>query len=543
MSTGLATTYETLIGSRNSAANPVLLAALSTTNAAVYDGALKAMIGRRNKTGHLAVLQRWHQLSDEQREYLQEGRGRMSGALRDAVLSENDQLFDNACEIVENFKEFDLVSTLVTLAENQKSKHAEAATVLVLRLVQILSEMAHGPRDYEDRRDPESLCRFVLEALERSVERFRKHRRTELIEAFVILGGPTSSVLRGILDDLRHPCYQTVINTLTNSQSYGVIELLLRTLQSELALLNVLNVISKRDDPKFVTRFLEFACKSLSGKKAAKTAKNLSRIRSFAWMQKGERGYDSFDEQDQAHCIKLVANSGVKPDEFLDLVESILKQGEPAGRWAACEALASMPGDRGNQLVLNALDDFDANVQAAATRQIRDRHVPGAMGILMKQIDSSHEAVRLAASEALSEFSFANFLAGFEGLQDDARRTSGALVKKVDAKTVPSILAEMEVKSRKRRLRAVEISEVMEVVPQVVEGLLLLLEDEDHMVRAASADTLQFCPTAEVQEALRQAANDRSSSVQNAAKTSLAVFDKVAPLGCAGLTAQAGGQR
>ena len=539
MTTGLATTFDSLVASRNSAANPVLLAALNNSDTSISDGALQAIVARRNKAGHLAVLERWHQLSAKQREFLQEGRGRMSGALRDAVLSEDDQLFANACELVEHFKEFDLVSTLVTLAENQKNKHAAHATELILRLVQQLSEMVHGARDYEDRRDPESLCRFVLESLERSVERYRTHKRTELIEAFVILGGPSSSVLRQILDEPHHPCYLTVINTLTSSQSTGVIELLLLSLQSELTSLNLLNVISKRDDPKFVGLFLEFADQEIT----AKVAKNLHRIRSFAWLQAGERGYDSFDEKNQARCIKLVAASGVKPDEFLDLLESILKRGEPAARWAACEALASIPGDRGNTLVLNAVEDTDADVQAAATRQIRDRHVPGAMAILLKQIDSPHEAVRAATCEALSEFSFANFLAGFEGLHDDSRRTTGALVKKVDPQTVSSLLAEMEEQSRKRRLRAVEMAEVMELVPQVVEGLLLLLEDEDHMVRAASADTLQFCPTAEVQNALRQAANDRSSSVQNAAKSSLATFDELASSNKIGVMASTEGQR
>ncbi len=539
MTTGLATTFETLVASRNYAANPMLLAALEISDSEVYDCALKAIIARRNKAGHLAALQRWHQLSAKQREFLQEGRGRMSGALRDAVLSEDDQLFTNACELVEQFKEFDLVSTLVTLAENQKSKHAEAATELVLRLVQQLSEMVHGPRDYQDRRDPQALCRFVLESLERSVERYRTHKRTELIEAFVVLGGPTSSVMCQILDEPHHPCYLTVINTLTNSQSTGVIELLLRSLQGEFAPLNILNVISKRDDPKFVALFLEFANQEIS----SKTAKNLRRIRSFAWLQRGAKGYDSFDAQDQARCIKLVAVSGVNPDELLDLLESILKQGEPAARWAACDALAAIPGDRGNQLVHDAISDPDPKVQASATRQIRDRHVPGAMALLLRQIDSPHEVVREATCEALSEFSFANFLAGFEGLQDEARYTTGALVKKVDPETVPSILSEMEEKSRKRRLRAIEMADVMELVPQLAEGLLLLLEDEDHLVRAAAADALQFSPTAEVQEALRKAANDRSGAVQNAAKSSLEVFDVLATKGGTGMAASTGGQR
>ncbi len=523
MTTGLATTFEILAASRNDATNTVLLTALERTDGEVYEGTLKAIIARRSKKGHLAVLQRWHRLSSQQREYLQEGRGRMSGALRDAVLNEDGQLFANACELVEHFKEFDLVSTLVTLAENQKSKHAEAATELVLRLVGQLSEMVYGKRDYEDRRDPQSLCRFVLESLERSVERFRTHKRSELIEAFVILGGPSNNTLRQILDDPHHPCYLTVINVMTNSQCTGVLKFLLQSLQNEHASLNVLNVISKRDDSKFVNLLLDYTSEEIS----AKMAKNLSRINSFAWLRMGQRGYDSFDERDQIRCIKLVAASGVKPDAFLDLLDSILHFGEPTARWVACDALASIPGDRGNHLVLNAIEDRDPNVQAAATRQIRDRHVPGAMALLLEKINSPHEAVRQATCEALPEFSFANFLAGFEGLNDDVRRTTGSLVKRVDPETVPGILAEMKLKARNRRLRAVEMAEIMELVPEVFEGLLTLLEDDDHVIRAAAADALQFCPTAQVQEALRYAANDKNCSVQEAAKGSLATFDKL----------------
>jgi len=524
LTTGIATTFETLAASRNDAANPVLLAALESSDAAVYDSTLKALIARRNKAGHLAVLKRWHKLSAEQREFLQEGRGRMSGALRDAVLSDDDQLFSNACELVEQFGEFDLASTLVTLAENQKSPHAEAATDLVLRLVQQLSELVHGPRDYQDRRNPEVLCRSVLDSLERSVERFRSHNRSELIEAFVILGGPSSNLLRQILDEPHHACYLTVINTMTKSKSIGVIQLLLRSLQSDFTSLNILNVISKRSDPAFVSQLLTLTDQELPGK----VVKNLGRIRSFAWLQPGQEGYASFTPQDQARCIQLVSVSGVKPDEFLDLLENILKRGEPTARWVACEALANIPGDRGNHLVLDAIKDIDPQVQAAATRQIRDRHIHGAMAILLKQIESPHTEVRSATREALSEFSFANFLTGFESLHDDARRITGTLVKKVDTETAAGILAEMEAPSRKRRLRAIEIADILELVPEVSAGILTLLEeDNDHLIRAAAAEVLQFCPTAEVQTALRQATHDRSGAVQNAAKSSLNTFDKM----------------
>ena len=527
MTTGLATTFESLIASRNDAATHALLAALESTDAMAYDGVLKSLIARRSKAGHLAVLQRWHNLSALQREFLQEGRGRMSGAMRDAVLTDDPQLFANACELVEQFSEFDLVPTLVTLAENQKSKHAQIATELVLRLVDRLSEMVHGPRDYNDRRDPESLRRFVLESLERSVERFRTHKRPELIEAFVVLGGPSCGALREILEDPRHVCYLTVIDALTHSTSPGVIQFLLQSLQCEFASLNILNVISKRSDPKFVSMLFDFVSQEIS----AKTAKNLGRIHSFNWLKQGNEGYTRFDEQDQARCIQLVSISGVKPDEFMDLLEDILKRGSVAGRMAACDALATLPGDRGNHLVLDSISDTDPQVQALATGQLRDRHVPGAMAILLKQIDSDHDVVRQATRESLSEFSFANFLAGYDALQDAARQSTGALVQKVDLETVPGLTKEMESPARTRRMRAIEMTDLMGLVPQLAEPITLLLEDKDHLVRASAADALQFCPTDEVREALLHATTDPSGAVQNAAKGSLAILAEPANLG------------
>ena len=135
MTTGLETTIEVLSQSRNEAVGAALFTGLGSNDEAVYDGVLRALLARRKKSGHLEVLKRWHKLTALQRELVQEAKGRMSGALRDAVLSEDEQLFANACQAVDDFSEYDLISTLVTLAENQNSNHAKAATALVQNLV------------------------------------------------------------------------------------------------------------------------------------------------------------------------------------------------------------------------------------------------------------------------------------------------------------------------------------------------------------------------------------------------------------------------
>jgi HEAT repeat protein len=188
---------------------------------------------------------------------------------------------------------------------------------------------------------------------------------------------------------------------------------------------------------------------------------------------------------------------------------------------AACEALGPIPGQRSNDLVLAALADDDADVQAAATRQLRERHIPGTMARLIDLVSSPHAAVQAAARESLSEFTFGRYLGCYETLDDEARRQTGILVALVDVSSCEELRREMSSPVRRRRLRGIEIAETMGVTARVADALMERLDDEDHMVRAAAADALSECSAMDVRDALLAALGDRSYAVQNAARNSL----------------------
>lgn len=520
MTAPLQTTFEVLSTSRNDAAVPVLISALQSEENAIYQSALKALVARRNRAGHFALVSRWHELSEEHRELVREGRGKMSAALRDGILSDDGQTFNNSCELVEEFGEFDLISTLITLAENKTHKHSSHATILVTRLANRLSEMVHGHRDKRDRRNPSIIRRRILESLEQSVQRFRTHNRSELIEAFVVLGGSSSGLLRAIIEDPRHACYLTVIHALSTSDGSAVVELLLGFLKSDHVSQASLTIISKRSDKAFVEQLLQF----VGNDPPRKLKRNLARIRSFAWLQAVDWNIEQLDEADQERCAVLLSASGLEQDQLLETLERLLKQGQPLGRVAACQALTTLKGDGPGRLVREALADPDPGVQAAATRQLREHRVTDSLGLLLKLVDSPHKLVRDAACESLDEFSLENYLKQFDELKEDTRQSNGKLVAKIDQDFVGKLSAELESPSRKNRLRAIEVAEATGMVKPMSEALIDRLADKDHLVRAAAADVLQLCPTAEVQQALRQATLDRSPAVQNAARIALAAF-------------------
>jgi HEAT repeat protein len=199
---------------------------------------------------------------------------------------------------------------------------------------------------------------------------------------------------------------------------------------------------------------------------------------------------------------------------------------------AACLALEPITGARSNELVLAALSDPDGDVQATATRQLRSRHIPGTLAKLIELVASPHEAVQTAARESLAEFSFENFMARYETLDDDTRRTTGTLVALIDVSALDQLKQEMASLVRRRRLRAIEVAEVMGVTARVADALVERLDDEDHMVRAAAAGALGDCSAMDVRDALVAAMGDRSHAVVSAARDSLRNlgFDELAAL-------------
>jgi len=167
---------------------------------------------------------------------------------------------------------------------------------------------------------------------------------------------------------------------------------------------------------------------------------------------------------------------------------------------------------------------------------IRRRGIPGALARLIDRLDDPHPAVRSAAQESLGEFTFQNFLKTFPTLDDEGRRSTGELVKRVDPQVASQLAAELGSRVRRRRLRALAIAQLLDLSRQVEGCLLDLVHDEDHVVRAEAAACLGQCRSPESRDALLAALDDRSLTVREAAQRSLDQRGEPAPGPLAGLS-------
>lgn len=514
---GLQRTLSVLTETKNEAALGILIPALDSSDQTIQENALRVIIARRSLVGQREVLRRLHRGGERWRQIIGDGHGHLTQAMRDAVLGADAQMCANACDGILWFREYDLMQSLITAAEDDANENAGLAAKTLLALADLLYEQLSGPRDYSDRRDPQLVRAHVLTSLENSVRRFNKHNRTEIMTAFLTLAGRDNAVLKQILIDPLHSVYLAVVDELLHQERTGVMRLLLSYLDDPHSPSAAMGVLARRSDRKFI----QLVLRKIGFEPSAVANANLKRVESIPWLRGKMEILDQLDEAGQHSALKMLLASSVKRTDAFKVVEYLLAKGTVGGRRMAAEALSQFHGAEANAAALRALADQDPRVQAVAVSQLRSRGIPGALSRLLAFVDSPYEIVRKAASESLGEFDYDRYVSAFDLLEDDVRRSTGLLVRKINPHAISSLCEELSNQSRTKRLRAIAMAIAMEAVPQLEEPILARLQDEDHLVRVEAARALGACDTPAVRIALRDALHDRSVAVQEAAETSL----------------------
>ena len=521
-SQGLKTTFGLLSKTGNEAAVRALVAALDSPHQTIRDGALVAILKRRSPAGHREVIRRLHTFDRHWMDLLREHRGRMRQAPRDAILDADPQVCANGCRAALWLREYDLMPTLLNALEDPANPNADLVAETLRELVEQLHEELSDPGGEVDHRATRLFRDHVVSALESSLGRFARHQRREVVEAFVLLASRDNAVLKQVLQSAHHAAFVTVVDVLSKGTGGGIVRLLLGFLDDPHAPSAALSVIAKRSDLKFIRYLL----RKIGRDPSLLSAQNLKRIRAVGWLQTGPSLLEQLDEAAQHGVVRLVMASGIPRLQAFNTIEHLMLHGKREGRRAASAALAEFQGAAANALALRALEDEDPQVQANILSQLRRRGIPGVLPRMVEMLDSRHAVVRQAARKSLSEFTFARFLGAFDMLDEEVRRSTGALVKKVDPETVPRLRAELESRVRTRRLRGLTIARTLDLVEPLEARIIDLLGDRDHLVRAEAALALAGCASESSRQALREAESDRSETVQRAVQSSLSQLEQ-----------------
>lgn len=521
---GLQTTCQILTNTRNRAVGPVVLSGIRSSVPEVRAAILRAAVRRRDALTHTHLVRHFLELDDVDRAILCDAHRAMphhaAPVLRKAVLDGDKILCANACAIIVAAGDFDLFPTLVKAAENKKHPQPDDVLATMSGLVDILyhelAQWAAGIRD--GGRDPSFVRHPVLAALEQSLNRYAQHQRTEILDAFLLLAPVDNATFLKILRDRHHACHAPMVKALSTSQDSGLIERLVDLLRDTEAPAAALEVIAQRDDQQFLNILLH----ELKPPAPLRVLHNMKRLRHVAWLESHRELLLEQDGRAQAVAVDLATSSDISRDALFQLLAFLLRSGLAEGRRASCHALAKFDDEKANQLVRAALEDPDAGVQAAAVRQLRSRRVPDALKRLVALLDAPSVEVRDAARTSLSEFNFVRYRAMFDLLDDEAARSTGMLVHKVDYSASHKLLEELTSPSISTRLRAIEMAVAMAATDDLQPQLMELAHHENVAVRKEAVTALGCCIGSQGIKTLEAATRDANGSVAEAARQSLA---------------------
>jgi len=514
VSVGIEKTLRLLSKTKNESATEVLVSALDSLHKSVSEGSLRALMDRRTLAAEIALVQLWDQLPEVGKAAIKDKPGRIAQGLRDAILSKDEQTCVNGCAALLDVEEYDLLPALVTAAEDRNNPQSGRTADTVLQAAKNLAK--HSKQD-RNQKASEVVRNKASVALEQSVNRFDQHQQLQLLEAFVLLANRENGVLRKILESPLSPAHDRLLTLLSQNQHPRVPELLMSLLDASHASAAIVKVVAQRSDAEF----LHVLLKHLSQEIEPALANNLKRMKSISWLGGDTRILDGLPEDLQPGAVTLMQRSSLDRSQVFSLLEHLAENGTPVGRRAAFAALQEFHQPEANELIRQAINDQDAEVQAIALSQVRKRKIPGAMTHLITALDSSHEVVREAARDHLDEFSFKRFLAAFDMLSDEVRQSTGRLVSKVDRDMERQLNAELSAQGRNRKIRAMQAAPLLQASDLVEERLLDLLGDSDHFVRAAAATALGDATSSYAADSLREALLDRSTMVQEAAEEAL----------------------
>src|SRR5438477_7687485 len=475
---GLTTTFDVLANSENEAAAAVLVTALDATQREVRDLAFTALLAHRNAAAELNVLRRWPELSQRWKQQVADRPGWLSGAIRAAIVNRDPNLYECACEAAVYTRDYDSIPVLVAAASDPTNAFAARVAAATLELTELLAEELAAPRDYRIRRDPHLQRDHVVVSLEKVLTTAGQQCRRELLEAFLLLASRDNVVLKRILQTPTDRIAASVIEQLTLNTRPGIERLLLSYLDDPHAPLSAMQVVGKRGDISFIRQ----VARKVGAEPTPVVRTNLHRIDSLPWVAQNVSILDALRESEQAGIVHLAVESAAPRASALQIVDYIARHGKLEGRRIAAQALADLHGPAANDLVLHLQKDEDAEVRAAAARQLRARNIPGAIQQLLSLLESSHPAEREAAQEGLAEFTLERFSSNFDQMTPQARVVAGSLVRRVDSQVIEKLGMELTATARSRRKRALELAVALDAIATLQDAIAAAVKDEDQYV-------------------------------------------------------------
>ncbi len=530
VASGIETTLRTLLRSANPAATDLLVLGLGSDRATLRVGAVRALALRPSPEGHRKLVEQFKQLPPDAQAALLDvpHRGPLLDSLTEMINPRTPRLAKRAVEVAVAWGATEVLPAVVEAvywpdSELTAPAMAQAALTLAHRLEEAIRTYDPAVRHDEPAKqteDPAFARRAAVNALAMALDRYDSHECGEVLEAMLLLTPSDEPALTRALRDPSHAAHERLLLILRTSSSYGAIGVLAGAFRDLRAPQALLEIAAERCDLEGLEPILE----RVGHPVGATVRDNMTRLDGFAWLAPDRlEVLLQLSGKAQATAMALAAASDASRRELVEAIMALFESGQLEGRLAAARALESVPSHLAVKPLRAALESGEPSLVATAAKLLRRKEYPCAAATLVSLLDHDDAGVRAAGQGGLKELSFGMFRDQLHQIPEDARERVGRLVAKADPMAAASLRAELSAGAAERRVRALELIDLMGLGHDLAGELIERLEkDSDTGVRAEVARLLgRVEATPAIVDALERSQQDSSPAVRKASGESL----------------------
>ncbi len=523
MQNPLEITFRVLSASADLRAVDLLLEAIDSDDDRIRLYAADALLKSRQTRGLLALVRRLESFSPAMQDHLKRNRQGLEHALHQAVVHGDPAVRRQGLIAMQWMETLELLPLLFSLLE--KGGHPEwelirqTISVVTHQLYDHVQAEKKGVKGWWISHQPLSaLVQDVLLYLDRALAKAKMGSGAEeVIAGLLILGRPDQECVKKVF---RHPDrqFREYAHTMMKTSAHpGIVQFVNAYLAMTYVPPVVFDVFASRADLEFVLESVRLFPRRLSSLQQ----KNYRAILKLPWADRRLEILEFIPDADQASVVKFMLATGIPDEDKQHILEWMMRCGGHDGKEAAAQMKRVFDEETLRDIVLDGLDSANEEDQVWATHQLRSLALPDTFKLLIDRLNSATPSVRDAARDELRSFNLKTAFELFETMEPTVCLRAGELLMKIDPDTPDSLRRELMQPGARKRIRAIRGAMALGLSGIIIDDLMMLLGDEDAIVRRTAVEALGTIDHPDAHEALLHALTDLNPRVRVSAESVL----------------------
>ena len=483
-----------------------MAAALATADPVALGLCGKMLLDRGQTAGLLGLVLHFHRLDGALRQALIARADQLGKPLRDAGRAAQGRGPANMLEIIRQAGAGRLAYLVTEQLRRGEGERRELAAATLLSLVERTEEAA-APVPAREATD-------IADAVEEAVEQYAVHRQARVIHAFLRLAPrPMPRAMAGLADK-HNPAIEVVRRMLADPTEPAAGRSVLYFLQAPALRTPAIEGLVKLADRGELSSAL--ACVHVLARPGL--AGYLHRLRTLKGMTPSVGQLRHFPPHAARMLPRWLDALPLDTQQRVEALAALRRSPEPTARLLALRRLIAIAREGDlfgvNSVISTFCDDEQMPIARMALRHLMHIGWAELAKLMLRMVNSPHEAVRDMARGYLGPIAFDRLWQGWPRLTHGQRLSAGAALAKVDPAFSRTLATKLTAGERETVIRALSIIDTLKLGESFEDALLMLGAGPDEVIAASAVRALGGVGTSRAVQQLEAALEHADSRVR-----------------------------